>query len=74
MKENGEMDWKTLGNILTANLLGEVMCSLNLADMVDLSYPSTRATINPEQVLCASYVDFKYGRMSRDCRVDTEWR
>ena len=37
------MDWKTLGNILTANLLGEVMCSLNLADMVDLSYPSTRA-------------------------------
>jgi len=48
VKENGEMDWKTLGNILTANLLGEV--------------------------LCASYVDFKYGRMSRDCRVDTEWR
>ena len=27
-----------------------------------------------EQVLCGSYVDFKYGRMSSDFRVDTEWR
>lgn len=43
----GDVDWNTLGKILTAHILGEV--------------------------LCASYVDTKYGKQVQDFQPDTDW-
>ena len=46
--KSGEVDWSTLGNILMAHNLGEV--------------------------LCASYVDQKYGKKNLGFHADTDWK
>lgn len=45
---DGDVDWNTLGNLLSAHILGEV--------------------------LCASYVDYKYGQRTKDFKAQTDWQ
>jgi hypothetical protein len=45
---DGDVDWNSLGNMLSAHILGEV--------------------------LCASYVDYKYGQRTKAFKAQTDWQ
>ena len=84
------MDWKTLGNITTATLLGEVeslfsfTLTFSLGKLFILLAIATAALVFYRhygycvllsfQTLCASYADYKYGRRSKDFKPDIEWK
>ena len=72
---SGELDYQTLGNMITATVLGEVREQRILSLFFSLSLLSLLPLfVTSLQVLYASYADHEHGNQVCGYRPDIDWQ